>query len=598
MSDIFISYAKEDREWVVSFAGALRKHGWTVWWDRSIPFGQSFQEVIETELDEAKCAIVVWSDHSVGSGWVSAEADEARNRNIMMPVLIDDASPPLVFRQLQTANLKDWNNDTSSPIFKKLIADLSMLIGQPTKQPEPPQAPVSEAAPAHQKKVAMWPWLTGLVGMFIIAVLWFFNEQETGSPVVQPPIVDSFRLDSDHINVGDALSLIWNTSGASTVEIKELGEVAHSGSFVVRPEKTSVYTLIARNSHGDSTQASVRVVVEQRVVEKPTEETPDPAMLISLINESLEEGRPDLAEEFLEKAIKMSPDHPEVLKIGDRLETERQAQQLAEDKRQKDQAEKIRKQEQQLAEQQRAEEDKQNSEKIKWGQMEETRLAEIKKQKEAEQLAFEELRQEKESQKLAEEQRRKEEEIKKKAEKQRLADIESRKKIEEERLQKEVQQKKEIAEEQKKEEQQRREELEKQQALAAPASIVVKVDGVEKRFNRNGLLASTLRENVVQQLQAAGFNVVSMAEAKKSKDSIVMLLAFKYIENTSAGFYSYTARTIINSTSSIKDKPLWVKGQTGTARSVELRKVNGVFATNVEQFIRDHPEKGLEFRKN
>ena len=37
MSDIFLSYASEDRERVRPLAEALSRQGWAVWWDRIIP---------------------------------------------------------------------------------------------------------------------------------------------------------------------------------------------------------------------------------------------------------------------------------------------------------------------------------------------------------------------------------------------------------------------------------------------------------------------------------------------------------------------------------------------------------------------------------
>ena len=593
MSDIFISYAKEDREWVVSLADALRQQGWTVWWDRSIPFGQSFQEVIERELNKAQCAIVVWSRHSVDSGWVSAEADEARNRNILVPVQIDDVSPPLVFRQLQTANLKDWNSDTSSPVFKKLIADIATLLGASVTQSRFSQ-PTSQEPELSEKKSHVWPWVAGLAGIFAaVAALLFSNPQEPTS--VQAPVINEFRADNSHINSGDTLNLIWNTSHASTVEIREIGEVAHSGSSRVRPATTSIYTLIARNEQGQTTQNTIEISVDALEEKEEVDEKipdPDPKTFVSMFDESIEEGRFDLAEKFLEKAINMAPDHPDVLRIKDRFAEEKQAKKLADEKSQLEQ--KRLKLEQAAAEKQ------------------EQLLAEQKKQAEAEHLKSEELQRQEQAQKLAEEQHRKEQEKRKKAdqeknrilEKQRLAEIAHRKKLEEEnRIKKEeqLQQEKIAAENLRKEEIQRQQEIEKKKELAAatPASIAVKVDGVDIKFKRYGLLESSLKEAVVKQLRTAGFDVVSFAEAENKKDSVMMLLKFKYIERKYGGseLYTYSASTKIFSALSDSGEALWDQRVESMANTLELGKVNKDFARNVEKFIRDHPKKGLEFKK-
>ena len=41
MGDIFISYAREDRNRIKPLAEALEKQGWSVFWDRTIPAGQT-----------------------------------------------------------------------------------------------------------------------------------------------------------------------------------------------------------------------------------------------------------------------------------------------------------------------------------------------------------------------------------------------------------------------------------------------------------------------------------------------------------------------------------------------------------------------------
>jgi hypothetical protein len=154
MADLFMSYAREDRECAELLATALQQRGWTVWWDRQIQVGQSFSAVIERELDQARCVIVLWSQHSLSSDWVQSEAAEALRRRSLVPVRIEDVRPPLEFRRLQTADLLDWRNGFNSPDFDACIASIETLVGntaarplpsrkasQPAVSVPPPQAP-------------------------------------------------------------------------------------------------------------------------------------------------------------------------------------------------------------------------------------------------------------------------------------------------------------------------------------------------------------------------------------------------------------------------------------------------------------------------
>jgi hypothetical protein len=81
--DIFISYASADRPRVVPLVDALRQKGWSVWWDRTIPPGKTWDQVIEAALDAARCVIVLWSKESVKAHWVLTEAEEGRRRGIL-----------------------------------------------------------------------------------------------------------------------------------------------------------------------------------------------------------------------------------------------------------------------------------------------------------------------------------------------------------------------------------------------------------------------------------------------------------------------------------------------------------------------------------
>ena len=105
MTDVFISYASEDRERARTLASSLEARGWFVWWDRKIIAGQTFDQVIEQELETAKSVVVLWSKDSVSSEWVKNEAAAAAERGVLVPALIDAVKLPLEFRRRQTTDL-------------------------------------------------------------------------------------------------------------------------------------------------------------------------------------------------------------------------------------------------------------------------------------------------------------------------------------------------------------------------------------------------------------------------------------------------------------------------------------------------------------
>ena len=132
MSDIFISYAREDLDRARRLASALESRGWSVWWDRRIVAGQTFDQTIERELESARSVVVLWSKDSIESEWTKNEATVAAERNVLVPALLDDVRLPLEFRRKQTANLIDWDGDASHEGFQALCEGIAGRIGAPS----------------------------------------------------------------------------------------------------------------------------------------------------------------------------------------------------------------------------------------------------------------------------------------------------------------------------------------------------------------------------------------------------------------------------------------------------------------------------------
>lgn len=153
MSDIFISYAREDQARAEQLAHAFEELGWSTFWDRRIPPGSTWEEYIGKELEEARCIIVLWSAESVNSHWVRDEAAEARDRKILIPVVIENGvRPPMGFRQIQTADLSEWSGNATAPAWQDLVGEVTRRTGSPSPPHEPPATPAKQTKQTAPRK--------------------------------------------------------------------------------------------------------------------------------------------------------------------------------------------------------------------------------------------------------------------------------------------------------------------------------------------------------------------------------------------------------------------------------------------------------------
>jgi hypothetical protein len=62
MVDVFISYSRANQPVVRQLAEAVKRLGYSVWWDDELPPHLSYSDVITDKIGSAKAAIVVWSE--------------------------------------------------------------------------------------------------------------------------------------------------------------------------------------------------------------------------------------------------------------------------------------------------------------------------------------------------------------------------------------------------------------------------------------------------------------------------------------------------------------------------------------------------------
>lgn len=196
MSDIFISYSSEDKGRVQALARALERKGWSVWWDRRIPAGKSFDDVIHEALKAARSVVVVWTKTSVKSTWVKNESRSGLRRNILFPVmLLDEVEIPLEFEHLQAAHLMDWKPDQQHSGFDQFIDDLAEVIGVPVTQ--------SQATPTSSAKPTPEPETESLQGA-VQAVLISGNNNLSALTLSPGTLVPSFAASTTDYTVNVA----------------------------------------------------------------------------------------------------------------------------------------------------------------------------------------------------------------------------------------------------------------------------------------------------------------------------------------------------------------------------------------------------------
>jgi TolB-like protein/Tfp pilus assembly protein PilF len=158
MSDIFLSYAREDRAQVGPLVEALQQAGFSVWWDDNLDPGAHFDKVLEQELKSAACVVVAWSIDAIKSDWVRSEAHYGFDRGILVPVMLDAVMPPLPFSLMQAANLKGWpESRATANEFDKLVAAIGRQVGSAMSERARPAAAKLQGVMDIRTAVAVLP---------------------------------------------------------------------------------------------------------------------------------------------------------------------------------------------------------------------------------------------------------------------------------------------------------------------------------------------------------------------------------------------------------------------------------------------------------
>lgn len=145
MTDVFLSYKRDDEARAGRLVQALQAQGLEVWWDRGLQAGGSWRAQIEAELAAARCVVVLWTHASVGpeGGFVKDEATRGLRRRALVQVLLDRVELPVGFGEEQAIDLIGWGQGLRRSARDPFVLDLAAAIrakldGQPAPKPQGP----------------------------------------------------------------------------------------------------------------------------------------------------------------------------------------------------------------------------------------------------------------------------------------------------------------------------------------------------------------------------------------------------------------------------------------------------------------------------
>ncbi len=154
MTKIFISYAKKHAAVTERIASHLEAAGHDVWWDVNLLAGHAFRDSIKAQLLASDLVVVIWTQASIRSHWVIAEAQHGFERGVLLPLLHSDVDPadiPMPFGNLHTVPTADLDGllkqieARNGPVMPSKAAKATSVMGaffKPSERPLPsePQA--------------------------------------------------------------------------------------------------------------------------------------------------------------------------------------------------------------------------------------------------------------------------------------------------------------------------------------------------------------------------------------------------------------------------------------------------------------------------
>jgi len=145
MTDVYLAYAREDRESVRLLSEMLQFEGWDVWMDPSDPSGGT-SAAVDMKLGSAGAILVLWSGYSRHSEYVRSEAATGLYKNKLIQVSLDGGDAPPPFDHVEVLNLQHWMGERDHEQWRRVMEAVRLYAGAP-----------GSARPLVQRRAASGP---------------------------------------------------------------------------------------------------------------------------------------------------------------------------------------------------------------------------------------------------------------------------------------------------------------------------------------------------------------------------------------------------------------------------------------------------------
>ncbi len=125
LEQVFLSYSRENSQFVLGLAQELKERGFRVWIDQmSIPAGADWDRSIDIGIRQSNLFVVVLSKNSVESMQVGSEIQLALDEHKpIFPVIYDDCEVPRILRRMQHVNFNSYSENAEKPL-QELISSM------------------------------------------------------------------------------------------------------------------------------------------------------------------------------------------------------------------------------------------------------------------------------------------------------------------------------------------------------------------------------------------------------------------------------------------------------------------------------------------